>query len=353
MNTAQGKEVELSHTPQKMVLEKNGRDFDRISVHPNNEDWLFTECSNELNPEGDCHVLKYNINTKQLTRYVLPDGYVYSYASFSPNGTYIVLSRVRKHDGQNGMVPKSEYQGEIAILRSDGSSFRVLPIAKGHNLAPIMSENETKIAYWRSSVERPPGSKSSLADFDIREYDLNTQHDGLFAGPYHFFEGGNSQYISENEILLGSYGPKKHAQSMSEYQKKFNGSQVYKLRRGMEELPNPSHTNIAQARNPSADKQGNIYLEGQYPNGGSTISQLMPSGNINYWTEPINFTNFRHLVVAPNGRYLAFVYVAEGTRYREQKSALGLLNFDQSKWLSIFVPPLQTSVPLLVKTSAD
>ncbi|HEX2530276.1 MAG TPA: hypothetical protein VHK70_02265, partial [Burkholderiaceae bacterium] len=199
------------------VLEKNGRDFDKISIHPNSEDWLFTECSRDLNPHGDCHLLRYNINTKQLQRYLLPDGYLYGYASFSPRGNFIVMNRSPKHDGSEAGIRQSRENGEIAMMRSDGADFRVLPIPKGRNIAPVMSKDETRIAYWRNSdVPQPSGRTAGFGDFDIREYDLRTHKDSLFAGPFHFYEGGNSQYLSDDEIMINSYGPRQHGQSMSD-----------------------------------------------------------------------------------------------------------------------------------------
>jgi hypothetical protein len=143
----QGKPSDGDSPAAGFTLAKNGRDFDKVSIHPNSEDWLFIECSHELNPAGDCYVLRYSLKTQQLQRYQLPDGYLYSYASFSPQGHYIVASRAPKHDGSEAQIQQSIENAEIVVMRSDGTDFRVLPLAKGRKLAPFMSQDETKIAY--------------------------------------------------------------------------------------------------------------------------------------------------------------------------------------------------------------
>lgn len=352
MSLAQVNTGEKNSLIPPFMLEKNGRDFDKISVHPNNEEWLFTECSNEINKEGECYVLKFNTKTKQFIRYGLPENYLYSYASFSPKGNYIIMSRSPKHDGTEEKMRQSFDNGQIAIMRADGTDFKVIPIPNGHNLSPIMSPDETKITYWRSSSQRPPGSKSRLVDFDMREYDLITKQDALFAGPFHFFEAGNSQYISEDEILISSYGPRKYAQSMGEYQNKFNGSQVYKLKRGAVDVPDPSLVDVEHARSPSIDRAGNIYLDGQrMPRPGSALFRKSLSGEVSLWTLPyLGPHGIRHLTVSPNGEYMLFVYVAEGADFYDKKNAIGQLNTLTGEWLPVNLPPVRSSMLITVKT---
>jgi hypothetical protein len=341
-----------SIAPQ-FTLEKNGRDFDRLSIHPNSEEWLFTECSRELNPAGDCSLLRYNINTKQLQRYDLPDGYLYGYASFSPQGNYVLMSRSPKHDGSEEKVRQSLQNGEIVMMRSDGTDFKVLAIPKGRNLAPFMSKDETKIAYWQISSKPLPSGGRGWGDFDVREYDLKTKQDALFAGPFHFVGGGNSQYLSENEIIINSYGPEKYAQSMGDYHKKFNGSEVYKLKRGAIDIPEPSFVDVEHAHSTSVDKAGNIYLDGQkMPGVGSSLFRKTPSGEITYWQRP-HLGALRHVIAALNGEYIAFIYSAEGTQWADRKSAMGVLDTIHSKWLPVAIPQLRSSTPVIVKAAAE
>lgn len=51
------------------VSEKIGRSFSALSIHPNSEDWLISECSDELETGGGCYILKFNKNTEKLYRY--------------------------------------------------------------------------------------------------------------------------------------------------------------------------------------------------------------------------------------------------------------------------------------------
>ncbi|MET3133959.1 hypothetical protein AAKU55_004252 [Oxalobacteraceae bacterium GrIS 1.11] len=350
MSEVNAKSTEIGAVNFKFPLEKKGRDFEMFSIHPNGEEWLFTECSTELNSEGDCYVFNYNIISNKLQRYALPEGYLYGYANFSPKGNYILMSRAPKHDRSEVQITRSVEDSEIVMMRSDGTDFTVLPLKKGSKLAPFMSKDETKIAYWRSGIFREAGSKSISADFDVCEYDLNEKKDHLFAGPYHFFSGGNSQYISEGEILLGSYGPAKYGQSMGEYLKRHNGSEIYIIQRKSADLPTPSLIEVENARNPSIDEVGNIYLTGQkLPKFGSSFFKKSLDGEISLWQEPVNLTALRQVNVAPNGQYMAFIYAADGTNFRDQKSAFGRLNFENSQWVPVSIPALRDSILLSVR----
>ena len=343
-------------TGPQFQLETNGRDFDRISIHPNSEDWLFTECGGELNPQGDCHLLRYNINGKKLQRYLLPDGYLYGYASFTPQGNYIVLSRSPKHDGSEEKIRQSFENGEIVMMRSDGTDFRALPIPKGRILAPVMSKDETKIAYWKILSQREPGGGRGWGDFDVHEYDLKTKQDTLFAGPFHWVSGGNSQYLSENEIMINSYSPRKNGQNMAgEYQKKFNYSEVYLLKRGAVDIPEPSFADVEHARSPSVDRAGNIYLDGQkMPGVGSAFFRKTPSGEITFWRQPLlGRYGPLYAIVAPNGKYIAFSYAVDGTQYNGRKYALGRLDIGSATWMPTGIPRLGSSTPLVVKPASE
>lgn len=351
MNKTHGKLIDGDPKESQFVLEKNGRNFQMFSIHPNSEEWLFTECSMELNPSGDCYVMRYNLSTKLLQRYALPEGFLYGSASFSPQGHYIVMNRAPKHDGTTEKIRQSIENSEIVIMQSDGTNFSVIPIAKGSKLAPFMSKDEKKIAYWRSGFLRSEGNKSMSADFDVYEYELSTKSDHLFAGSHHFFGGGIGQYISDDEILFSSYGPGKYAQSMGAYLNKFNGSEVYKLKRGNIDLPTPSFTNIENAGNPSIDKNGNFYLTGQQPSLGSAFLKISISEKIQYWPELINLalSGFRQVIASPSGQYFAFIYAADGTHYGDQKSAFGKLDTKNSQWMPIIIPSLDTSILLSVQ----
>ena len=339
-------------TPQ-FTLEKNGRDFIGLSIHPNSDEWLFSECSVILSPEIACYLLKFNIKTKHLTRYIFPDSYFYSNAHFSPRGNFIVLNRMPKHNGTKEGFEWAVKNSQIVLINADGSNLRVIPTQQGRNLMPIMSLDETKIAYWHQSPLKGERFVGDWAHNDIYEYDLKTGTDQLFAGPFQFMGGKMIQYISEDEILLESVAIASIVQILDEYHKKYNGSQVYKIKRHTDtaDFPVPSYTNIEQARNPSVDTNGNVYLQGQYPHGGTTFTKVNSSGPVNYWTKPGNLalTGTREILASPNGSYIAFIYVADGTNYRDRKSTFGQLDTLTSQWLSVDIPPLQTSTPVSVK----
>jgi hypothetical protein len=252
-----------------------------------------------------------------------------------------------KHDGTVEGRSKVSAAGEIVMLRSDGRDFTVVPIPKGRNLSPVMSDDETKIAYWKSSAQRPPDNRLFLMDFDIWEYDLKTKQHGIFSGPFNFSEAGALQYISDDEVMISSYGPSQYAQAMGEYNRKFNNSQIYKLKRASTVLPFPSFTEISHANYFSADIHKNIYLEGESASEGISFYKISSSGN-ERWLRPY-LGNIRSLKVSPDGRYMTFIYVAKNTRYVERLSAIGMVDLAKSEWIPMGMPPLRLSTPIEVR----
>jgi len=335
---------------------QNGRDFRHLSIHQNGSDLLFIECSHELNPAGGCYVLLYNLSTQSLSRYGLPERYFYSSASFSPRGHHVVMSRVPKTDGSEEKSREAYESSEIVLMKTDGTDFKVLQLAKGNKVAPIMSEDETRVAYWRSTL-RPPGSKSFSSKFDIWEVNLKTGQDNLYAGPFQFFTVSGLQYFSQDEMLIGAYGPMKYAQSYYEYRKKYNDSEVYRVQRGALALPEPILTEVNYAANPSVDKERNIYFSGDRP--GSSFFRKSTSGVIEQWKFPpfpkgIGMGNLRAMVPAPDGSYMVFVYEYVNTPWNYKPAhqyIMGLLNTGTSEWSRLRIPPLQSSTPIAVKAA--
>ena len=337
-----------------------GRDFREISMHPNGQELLFTECvyDPKLDPAGDCHVLRYQLATKNLQRYALPAGYVYSTASFSSQGNYVLMSRVPKIGLSEEKVRQAYENSEIVLMKTDGTDFKVLPLAKGDKLAPIMSPDEMRVAYWRATL-RPPGSKSFSSEFDVWEVNLNTGQDSLYAGPFAFFERSRLQYLSQDELLVGAYGSitmlREHAQSMTEYEKKYNNSSVYRIKRGMTMLPEPILTEVAHASFPSVDKTGNLYFNGDRPS--LSLFRKTTQGEIEQWKWPLRYApgesggGWHDLVPAPDGSYIAFVYEIKGTATREGKRGVGLLMTHTSEWRILNIPSLQSSSQITVTTA--
>jgi hypothetical protein len=336
-----------------------GRDFREISVHPNGEELLFVECSRELDPAGGCYVLRYHLNTKSLQRYALPVGYFYNTASFSPRGNYVLMSRVPKTGVSEDEVRQAHENAEIVLMRADGTDLKVLPLARGNKVAPIMSQDEMRVAYWRSTL-RPPGRKSFSSNFDVWEVDLNTGQDKLYAGPFAFFERHSLQYLSQDEMLVGAYGPKEYAQSMGAYDRKYNNSHVYRVQRGMSRPPEPILTEVAWADNPSVDMTGNIYFTGYRPGALRGELVISPSkktvqGTIEQWKWPIRYAPGEWgggpigVVADPNGAYIAIVYLTKNTPWRDNKRGMCLLMTQASEWRNLSIPPLQSSTPIAVK----
>ncbi|MEO5350900.1 MAG: hypothetical protein H7836_14840 [Magnetococcus sp. YQC-3] len=344
----------VSADKQLFVSEKYGRKFSKPSIHPNSEEWIFSECTIEINSDGECHLLKYNTSNNSLYRFVLPEGYRYAHAEFSPTGNYIVLDRrpnfgkiAGEYSLKNDQQSAENYQ--IVIMRSDGTCFEILPIPKGRNLGPIMSIDESKIAYWRRTPWKGERYVGDWSDGEIFEFDLKSKKSNMFAGPFQFSSGAMSRYITDDEILLQTYATK-HPLIQHGANKKFNRSEVFILKRGTSQFPDPSFTSVEGAGNPSVDQEGNVYLRGQDPRYGSSFFKVYPLGEKQFWQIPHgSISNGRTPVVLPNGRKIVFMYSSDDSNSGNEKSAFGVLDMETSSWFPVDIPPIQSSIPVAVR----
>ncbi len=326
-----------------------GRDFRDLSIHPNSDELFLVEVNEKKLPEHS-RVLRYNLKQNTLQHYVLPEGYAYTDAKISPSGNYIVMKRVKEVDLKDETkIRETLSDPEIAIMKTDGTDFRALKLSSGYKHGPILSNDDSKIAYWRGAL-RPPHSKSLASFFDIWEVDLKTGSDTLFAGNFEFFEGAQMQYLpGDDEILFHAYGPRVHAQSMSSYDKRYNHSHTYKASRGLTTLPEPILTEVYGSALPLIDRAGNLYFEGA-GNDATSLLRKSPQEEIKRWIIlRIDFASLFATAVAPNGAYIAFIYPFPDTRPSEGKRGIGMLDTQISQWGTLSIPPLESSSPIVVK----
>lgn len=354
MNQAQGEQKITTNASgnarvKSAVDAQSGRDFRDLSIHPNSEELFLVEVNEKKLPEHS-RVLRYNLKQNTLQHYALPTGYAYTDARISPSGHYIVMKRVKEVDLKDeAKIRETLSNPEIAIMKTDGTDFRVLKLNPGYKHGPILSNDDSKIAYWRGAL-RKPHSKSLASQLDIWEFDLKTGADILFTGPFDFFEGGQMQYLpGDNEILFHAYGPRAHAQSMTEYDKRYNHSHTYKANRGLTTLPEPILTEIYGSANPMRDRAGNLYFEGA-GNDATSLLRKSPQGEIKRWIIlRVDFASLFTTVVAPNGAYIAFIYPLPDTRPAEGMHGVGMLDIQTSQWGTLTIPPLESSTPIVVK----
>lgn len=353
MNQAQGEQKSTTNASGKAqasaVDAQSGRDFRDLSIFPNSEELLLVEVNEKKLPEHS-RVLRYNLKQNSLQHYALPKGYAYTDAKISPSGNYIVMKRVKEVDVKDeAQVRETLSNPEIAIMKTDGTDFRVLKLNPGFKHAPVLSNDDSKVAYWRGSL-RPPHSKSLASFFDIWEVDLKTGSDTLFAGNFEFFEGAQMQYLPEDhEILMHAYGPRAYAQSMSDYSKRYNDSHTYKASRGRTTLSEPILTEVYGSALPLIDLAGNLYFEGA-GNDATSLLRKSPQGEIKRWIIlRIDFASLFTTAVAPNGAYIVFIYPFTDTRPSEGKRGIGMLDTQISQWGTLSIPPLESSSPIVVK----
>ncbi len=166
-------------------------------------------------------------------------------------------------------------------------------------------------------------------------------HEQPFAGIFKFVEGGQAQYISDDEILLESFGP---SGLFSRYHEIYAGSAIYRMRRGNEVVPIPVvFDGIEHAQMPSMDRAGNLCLWGQTPRYGLTIIRIPVDGRRQAWQEvPLSSEPWfepRELVCDSSGRYIASIYRDHPVRFGGGTGGLAMLDIATDTWSTVPLPP--------------
>lgn len=326
--------------------ENGGRDVRSLSVHPNGRDWLFVECAR---PDDGCQVMRYNLESGKLIRFALPGGYSYSYAHYSPRGTYIVLSRSPIYGTSEEEARRAIKASQILMMRSDGTGLQILPVAAGANLSPSVSQDDMRIAFWRSDRLAPPGKKLSLLDLNIWEYDLGSKSEKLFTGEKpNFLTGGDLLYLNQDELLVQSYGPVSRLRSPG-YSNRYAGSEVFRLKRGQTGDPAPvMFPNTVNANMPSVDRQGSTFLwAGTEKDRSQGVMRITPDKSQTVWRMRAAFYP-KYLMADPNGRYVGVIYWDLPMPRGGQLSGFAKLDLETNKWADVQIPAMEQAEVLPV-----
>ncbi len=329
------------------AITRDDRRFTWLSIHPDSERWLITECTDRIDPPRKlCYLFIYHRTNQSYQRLGLSSSYSYSYAQFSPDGQHIVAVRMpaAKDDSYEEKV-RTAAQSEIIMMRADGQEFRVLGIPKGPLKVPVISPDETKVAYWSATMIRPEGSKTFTSNFDLNEFDLQSGSRRLFSGSFRFFLAGQFQYQSADQVVAHASGPFNPGKSSFSYDEQFNFSRLYCFDRKEERLQDPCLSDVPHASHPSLDRNGNLYLEGAHPTYGMSLFKISPSGQQQSWRMPrITNAGIGFLVSAPTGDYLGFIYSDASPASQFLYSALGYFDFFTERWISLPLPPPESAL---------
>ncbi len=323
-------------------MDKVGRGFNQISIHPDGERWLISECTDRIDPsKQSCYLFLYNYQTQAYYRYDLDPGYQYTDAQFSPSGRWIVSVRTRlpQADSYEEFI-RTYLQSELLLFRTDGTDFRILPAPKGRIKLPAISPDEAKIAYWVSGRVRPAGAKTTFAEFDIHEFDLASEKDSLFAGPYRFFLVQSLQFKTANTLVASAYGPTAFASDMGAYREKFGSSEIYLIERGAHDFPVPAFSSIPSATSPTITSDGRVYLLGAPRPHGISIVEVSNQSELKRWRIPrLSDQSITSITVAPTGAYIVFVYPITPIRSTTPKNNLGVFDLLLERWIPVSIPP--------------
>ena len=331
-----------------------GRGFEKISIHPNGDEWLISEFTDVFSAYKNGYLLIYNLRNHSYQRLDLPANYSYLEASFSSTGEEIVFVRQPpSKKGDHDDVMNSYARGEIVIMNRDGSNYRVLPVPPNRIVCPTLSPSGTKLAYLVAKSDKPPGRGIFMAYYDIWEFDLNSGENKLFAGPMNFFHAAVISYLSESEIITGAIFPEHTGtDNRPDYLGQYQGSEIFRIKRGMQQAPEPSYYDLAYAKFPTIDFHGNVFYQAESAKTGISLVSKNVSGKTTLWREPrMNRGAVSQYAVAPSGSYVAFVYGGPSIATKDGAYALGYFDLTTEKWVPVTPPPVIESMRLPIKTN--
>ncbi len=322
-------------------VDLKGRGYNGVSIHPDGERWLISECTDEIElTRVGCYLFLYHRKIESYQRYDLDTNFSYTDAKFSPDGDLIVgvrrkILRDASHEEKSQLYAESE----IFVMRTDESDFRILPIQKGRIKSPVMSADKEKILYWRAGTLRPANSKTTLMDFDVHEFDLREGKDALFAGPYQFFQARAVQYLRPNEIIVDAWGARKIGPDVGAYREKYGSSDIYFVQRGSVEFPSQAYPKIAFSKYPSLTKDSRIYLLGEVRPFGISLIETDFGHIKRLWRVPILGTGgIADITVSPDGSYLIFIYNNTSAIPPRPQNNLGMFDIKNESWSPVALP---------------
>jgi hypothetical protein len=380
---------ESNQKPSETDLSQ-GRSFSMLSFNPDGSELMFNECfeakmlSKDVNKnnkqnatvnERECKIFRLNLKNKTLKYYSFPnqDKYTYTNGSFSPKGNFVTFTRTPKTDP---LLPPKEYnkqslndtkKSEIGIINSDGSNFRVIKIEEGLKIRPIMSNDETKIAYHRTRLIAPRGKIIGIS-FDVYEIDLKEKTDKLFAGPHQFFEIGQMQYLKGDREILVHAGVPLNDDSRGglgtwEYNDKYLHSSINIISRDESGLLEPmTISGIIYMEHPFFTKTGTMFFYGQGT--GKEKFKLAiglfrkdKNGKIVQWARNIKdglglVQNEHSVLPTPDETKVFIIYTFDnGNRFRRlelSKNGIAFFDVTTSKWSKFNIPEVNSSKPISV-----
>ncbi len=322
--------------------ETGGRGYLSISIHPDSHRWLITECMLDQ-WKRVCLPYLYDLRSARYQRYALPAGYSYMYARFSPSGNAILAER-----NPLPIEPTPEearrvlQQTEFIRLDIDGGRFQVLPIPIGESTMPVMSPDESKIAYWSATQTSVAEGQPKQRTQELREFDLSTASDRLFAGPFHFRIGGNFEYRAHDRIAVQIVGTSKHESKrdpISVEDKHAPLLAIVELHRGAQVLPEPVVAETFMYVAAMYDGHQRLHMMTQEKSLALSLMKINALGEKYIWQSP-RFPKGGPLAMAvpADGRYTAFIYRTESLIKSNQRNRLGYFCGCNGGWYSVRLP---------------
>jgi tricorn protease-like protein len=266
----------------------------------------------------------YDLTTGELSAYRSPAGEDWTMARCSFDGKRIAFT-ITPHIGEKWDIANSQ----IAVMAPDGRNVKKITNTTGFKVDSSFSHDGKKIIYVRAGRIRKEG-KTAATDYDIYEVDLETGKETRLTW-YKFYMMSMPYYYPDDEkIIFSAYGPPSMFPDIAENddesirirQAELNakslqifktlGDNIYVIKKGQKELPEPFIKSKDGLRRPLLTKNGTIFFQIQANKPGWTsywnqFFQYSADGKHRCITN-LKATSIWSAAISNDGALLAIVY---------------------------------------------
>lgn len=304
------------------TMEKGKQDIVRsISFSPDGKKIMFDRKKNSQH----FVINVYDLATGELSEYQSPQREQWYQAQYSFDGKRIVFTITLHEIGEKWDISSSQ----LAIMESSGKDLKKITSSPGWKIEPSFSHDGKKIIYVCAGRIRKEG-KTPATDYDIYEVDLETGKEARLSR-FKFYMMSVPYYFPDDEkIIFSAYGPpfmfpdiaEDNHKAIIKRQKELNaksiqlfnklGDNLYIIKKGQKELPEPLIKSKDGLRGPLITKDGTIFFQVQAEKPGWTsfwnqYFQYSADGKHRCITN-LKATSIWSSAISNDGALLAIVY---------------------------------------------
>ena len=300
-----------------------------ISFSPDSKKLLF----DRFRDDRPAMIHVYNLETGNLSAYKPPQGEGWYDARYSFDGRWIAFS-ITPQNRESGKLKQDLANTQIALMAPNGKNVRKITHTIGWKVDPSFSHDNKKVIFAKAGKlgQHMPGTFHDILAifYDVYEVDLEKDLEYRLTR-FKFDEMSPPFFLPDDEmIIFSAYGApnkypgiaeddynaierkKKELRDKSLHKLGLLTDNIYIVRKGQEDLPDPLFRSEDSLYTPQVTTKGLIYFKNPWH-----IFQYSPDGNHRRITN-VTDRAIRSFSISPDGALLAIVVYDKADQEREK-----------------------------------